>query len=71
MEKQIQKIDESLKKVSEWIEKTINWEFRNNKLILQLLHKKERLLEKTKKKLVRLNLDNLLNYEEAQNTIIS
>jgi len=71
MRKQIQKIDESLIKVSEWIEKTINWEFRNNKLILQLLHKKERLLENTKKKLVRLNLDNLLNWQEDQNTIIS
>jgi len=71
MKKQIEKIDEALLKVSGWIEKTINWEFRNNKLILQLLHKKERLLEKTKKKLVALNLDNLLNWEEVQKHIIN
>lgn len=71
MKKQIEKIDESLKKITDWIGKTINWEYKNNKLILQLLHKKERLLENTKKKLIRLNMNTFIEFEETQNTIIS
>ena len=71
MEKQIKKIDESLKKISEWKEKTINWDFKNNELIFQFLDKRESILSKTRKKLVKLNLNNLLTWEESQKPIIS
>jgi len=71
MQKQIKKIDDSLKKVSDWITKCIYWEYRQNLLILNLLYKREKLLEKTKRKLIKLNLNNFLTWEESQNTIIS
>lgn len=55
MEKQLQKIETKIQKVSEWIERTIKWNFQNGELILDFLDRKMRILEKSKAKLIKLN----------------
>lgn len=62
MEKQIQKVEKALKKVENGILDCIDWKYTNNGLILELLTKREKVLQKTRKKLVRLNEKNLLSF---------
>lgn len=71
MQKQIEKNEASLKKVAEGIERTLNGEFENGELILDLLSKRERILEKTRRKLVKLNKKHFISWEDPLNTIIS
>ena len=71
MEKQIQKNEASLKKVAEGIERALNGEFKNGEMILSVLFKRERILEKTRKKLLKLNKKHFINWENPVNTFIS
>lgn len=71
MQKQIEKNEASLKKVAEGIEKVLNGEFKNGELILSILYKRERILEKTRKKLVKLNKKHFIFWENTPNSFIS
>ena len=71
MDKQINKIDDSLNKVLKGIKKSINWDFKNNWLILEYLTKRQKSLEKTKRKLIKFNKQNLISWEIPENNFIS
>lgn len=71
MKKQIEKNEASLKKVAKGIERVFNGEFQNWELILKLLYKREIILEKTRKKLVKMNKKHLISWENPVNSFIS
>jgi len=62
MEKQIKKIEKQLDKVEIWIASCIEWKYTNNWLILEYLSKREKTLQATKKKLLKINSDMLINF---------
>ena len=64
MQKQIQNIDNSIKKVEKGILECFEWKYTNNNLIIDILNKREKILQKTRKKLVKINMENLVNWEE-------
>ena len=63
MQKQILKNEASLKKVAEWVERCLNWEFVHNDKILKLLFLREKILEKTRRKLIKMNRKSLVSWE--------
>lgn len=71
MQKEIEKNEKSLKKVHGWIKRVLNWEFENWEMILQVLYKREKILEKTRRKLVKLNKKHFTMWELPKNYLIS
>ena len=64
MEKQIQKIEQSIKKVETGIIECFDWKYKNSELIIWFLNKREKVLQKTRKKLIAINMENLINWQE-------
>lgn len=55
MQKQIKKTNKQLKIVEKWFENCLKWKYKNNWLILEYLNKREEILYKRKRKLIKLN----------------
>lgn len=63
MQKQIEKIEKQLEKVEDGEMRVIDGEFPNSwEFILKILNKRRDILEKTRKKLMKLNQNNLVNF---------
>ena len=63
MQKQIQKIEKQLEKVEEGEMRVIDGEFPNSwDFILKILNKRRDILENTRKKLIKLNQNNFVNF---------
>jgi len=68
MQKQIQKVNSSIKKVEEGLKEVMEDNKgkynKTGKYIVKLLYKRERILQKTKRKLLAINRENFINWEQ-------
>lgn len=63
MQSPFEKIKSSLDKVDNWIIDCLAGKYRTNELILSYLNKREKILQKTRKKLIIINRNGLINWE--------
>lgn len=63
MQKQIEKIEKKLEKIENGEMRVLEGEFPNSwEFILKILNKRRDILEKTKRKLIKLNQNNFVNF---------